>query len=193
MSIVLPLLGLLSRANPHLQLIALVIPHLRNPIIRYYIGFIVGAFTKINYVLLPLLGLLSGVMPHLQLLALVIPNTGNTNVRFDPGFSLDTLYINKCNFCYTFLPLLGVLLGVQATLRLLPLVIPYSGTLRYDMTLVLALLFTQIHVNFLPLFITPFWVAVRCKAKLKILALVSPYSEKPKVRYVNDFYLGSFT
>ena len=45
----------------------------------------------------------------------------------------------------------------------------------------------------LPLFITPFWVAVRGKAKLRILALVSPYSEKPKVRYVSDFNLGSFT
>ena len=48
MSIVLPILGLLSRADPHLQLIALVIPHLRNPKIRYDIGFSVTAFTKIN-------------------------------------------------------------------------------------------------------------------------------------------------
>ena len=45
----------------------------------------------------------------------------------------------------------------------------------------------------LPLFIPPFWVAVRGNAKLKILALVSPYSEKPKVRYVRDFNLGYFT
>ena len=45
----------------------------------------------------------------------------------------------------------------------------------------------------LPLFITPFWVAVRGKAKLMILALVSQYSEKPKVRYVSDFNLGSLT
>ena len=45
----------------------------------------------------------------------------------------------------------------------------------------------------LPLFITPFWVAFRGKAKLKILALVSQYSEKPKVRYVSDFNLGSLT
>ena len=45
----------------------------------------------------------------------------------------------------------------------------------------------------LPLFITPFWVAVRGKAKLKILALVSQYSEKPNVPYVSDFNLGSFT
>ena len=93
------------------------------------------------YVLLPLLGFLSGVMPHLQLLALVIPHSGNTKVRCDPGFSLDTFYINKCTFCYPFLPLLGVLSGVKVTLILLPLVIPYSGTLRYDMTRVLALLF----------------------------------------------------
>ena len=45
----------------------------------------------------------------------------------------------------------------------------------------------------LPNFITHFWVAVRVKAKLKILALVSQYSEKPKVRYVSDFNLGSLT
>ena len=62
------------------------------------------------------------------------------------------------------------------------------------MTLVLALLFLHKYMSiFLPLFITPFWVAIRGKAKLKILALVSPYSEKPKVRYVSDFNLGSFT
>ena len=65
------------------------------------------------YVLLPLLGLLSGVMPHLQLLALVVPYSGNTKVRCDLGFSPDMFYINKCNFCYPFLPLLGVLLGVK--------------------------------------------------------------------------------
>ena len=80
-------------------------------------------------------------MTHLQLLALVIPYSGNTKVRCDPGVSLDTFYINKCNFCYPFLPFLGVLSRVKATLRLLPLVIPYSATRRYDMTLVLALLF----------------------------------------------------
>ena len=89
----------------------------------------------------PLLGLLSGVMTQLQLLALVIPYSGNTKVRCDPVLALTRFYKNKCNFCYPFLPLLGVLSRVKATLRLLPLVIPYSGTLRYDMTLVLALLF----------------------------------------------------
>ena len=47
-------------------------------------------------------------MTHLQLLAFVIPYSGNTKGRCDPGFSFDTFYINKCNFCYTCLPLLGV-------------------------------------------------------------------------------------
>ena len=45
----------------------------------------------------------------------------------------------------------------------------------------------------LPHFITLFWVAVRGKANLKILELVSPYSEKPKVRHVSNFNLGYFT
>ena len=100
----------------------------------------------------------------------------------------------QLSFVTPFLPLLGVLSGVKATLRLLPLVIPYSGTLRYDMTLVLALLFLHKYMSIvLPLFITPFGVAVRGKGKLTILALISPYSEKPKVRHVSDFNLGPFT
>ena len=45
----------------------------------------------------------------------------------------------------------------------------------------------------LPHFITSFLGAVRGKAYLKILELVSPYSEKPKVRHVSAFNLGSFT
>ena len=86
-------------------------------------------------------------MTHLQLLALVIPYSGNTKVRCNPGFSLDTFYINTCNFCYPFLSLLGVLSGVKATLRLLSLVIPYSGTL------ILALLFLHKYMSILlPLF-----------------------------------------
>ena len=81
-------------------------------------------------------------MTHLQLLALVIPYSGNTKERCDPGFSVDTFYINTFNLCYPFfLPHLGVLAGVKATLRLLPLVILYSGTLRYDITLISALFF----------------------------------------------------
>ena len=71
-------------------------------------------------------------MTHLQLLALVIPYSGNTKVRCDPGLSLDTFYMNKCNFCYSFFTPFGSTVRVKATLILLPLVIPYSGTLRYD-------------------------------------------------------------
>ncbi len=134
-------------------------------------------------------------MTHLQLLALAIPYSGNTKVRCDPGVSLDTFYINKCNFCYPFSPLLGVLSRVKATLRLLPLVIPYSGTRRYeryDTGFSIACLHKYMSI-LLPHFITPFGVAVRGKAKLRILELVSPYSEKPTVRHVSDFNLGSFT
>ena len=76
-------------------MIALVIPHLRNPNTRYDIGFSIGAFTKINDVLLPLFGLLARVMPHLQLLALVIPHSGNTKVRCYPDFCIGTFYINN--------------------------------------------------------------------------------------------------
>ena len=42
-------------------------------------------------------------MTQLQWLALVIPYSGNTKVRCDPGLSLDTFYMNNCNFCYPFL------------------------------------------------------------------------------------------
>ena len=99
-------------------------------------------------------------------------------MRCDPGFCLDTFYINKCNFVIPFLPLFGVLSGVKATLRLPPLVIPYYVTLRYDITLVLALLFNinTIMSIVLPLLLNHFWVAVRGKGKIKILALISPYS-----------------
>ena len=45
----------------------------------------------------------------------------------------------------------------------------------------------------LPLFITAFEVEVRGKTKLNILALVSPNSGKPKVRYVNDLDLTQIT
>ena len=72
------------------------------------------------------------------------------------------------------LPLLGVLSGVKASLRLLPLVIPYSGTLRYDMTMVLAL--RDLHkymLLLLPPFVTPFGVPVSVNC------------------YVSDFNCGS--
>ena len=90
----------------------------------------------------PLLGLLSGVNDTLTIACIGYSLLGGTlSCDVTPVLAVDTFYINKCNFCYPFLPLLGVLSGVKATLRWLSLVIPYSGTLRYDMTLVLALRF----------------------------------------------------
>ena len=96
--------------------------------------------------------------------------------------------------CYPFVPILGMLSGVKASLRLLSLVILYSGTLRYDMTMVLALRLLNKYMSIvLPPFVTPFGDAVTGKARLNMLALVSLYSGKPNVRYVSDFYFGYFT
>ena len=116
-------------------------------------------------------------------------------MRCDPGLSLDTFY--TCNFL------------------LLPLFTPFGSTVsgkgnpkvasighsvlgnpkvRYDIGFSIAFFFLHKYMSILlPLFITPFGVAVRGKGKLTILALISPYSEKPKVRHVSDFNIGSFT
>ena len=134
-------------------------------------------------------------MPHLQLLALVIPYSGNTKVRCDPGFSLNTFYINKCNFCYPFLPLLGVLSGGKGNPKIASIGHSILGNpkVRYDTGFSIAFYITicQFCYHFLlPLFGLRSGVN---KAKLKILALVSQYSETPKVRYVSDFNLSPLT
>ena len=101
-------------------------------------------------------------------------------MRCDPSFSLDTFYIKKCHFCYPFChfcypfsPILGVLSGVKATIRVIPLVIPYSGTLRYDMTLVLALLFYINTCQFCYPFLLP------------LLGLRSVVLVKPSLRFLH--------
>ena len=96
----------------------------------------------------PFLGMLSGVMQHLQYYCLhwLFRTRGTLSCDVTPVLALTRFTQTHVTFfCYPFLPLLGVLSVVKATLRLLPLVIPYSGTLRYDMTLVLALLFVYIN------------------------------------------------
>ena len=99
----------------------------------------------------------------------------HTEVRCDTGFSIDTFYVKQ--ICYPFLPILGVLSGAKAPLRLLPLVIPYPGMLRYDMTLVLALHFLHKCMSILlPPFVSPFGVANRGKDILK---------EEPKLSLVH--------
>ena len=119
-------------------------------------------------------------MPDLKLLALVIPT-----LWCDVTQVLELRLLRKTNVTfvtplYTFF---GELSGVKAPIRFLPLVVPYSGTLIYDMTLVLALSFLHKYVSILlpPPLVTPFGVAVRGKTTLKMLALASPYSGKPKV------------
>ena len=55
-------------------------------------------------------------------------------VLYSTGFSLDMIFIDKCQFFYLFfIPLLGLLLWANSHLKLLALVIPYSGNtkLRY--------------------------------------------------------------
>ena len=64
----------------------------------------------------------------------------------------------------------------------------------HDMTMVLALRDLHKYMSIvLPYFVTPFGVAVRGKTTLKMVTSVSPYSGKPKVRYVSDFNFGSST
>ena len=115
-------------------------------------------------------------------------------MRCDPGLILDTFY--TCNFL------------------LLPLFTPFGSTVsgkgnpkiasighsvlgnpkvRYDIGFSIAFCLHKCMSMLLPLFITPFGVAVRGNGKLTLLTLSSPYSEKPKVRHVSDFNLGSFT
>ena len=59
-------------------------------------------------------------------------------MQCDTGFSPDTFYINKYNFCYPFLPLLGVLSGNPKNASMGHSVF---GNPKVGMTLVLALLF----------------------------------------------------
>ena len=115
-------------------------------------------------------------------------------MRCDPGFSLRTFYINKCNFSYPFSPLFGSTVTGKGNPKIAFIGHSILGKpkVRYDTGFSIAYLHKYMSI-LLPLFITPFWVAVRGKAKLKILSLVSLYSEKPKVRYASVFNLGSFT
>ena len=111
------------------------------------------------YVLLPLFGV--AVRDNATLiifLALVIPYSGNTKMRCDPDFSLGTLYINKCNFCYPFLPILGVLSALgKGNPKIASSGHSVLGNhkVRYDTGFSIAFLHKYMSI-LLPLFITPF-------------------------------------
>ena len=92
--------------------------------------------------LLPLLGLLAGVKPRVKLLTLVIPYSGNPKVRYETVFSLGPFNINKSQFhCPYVVTPFGVAGRGKASREIA--CIGHSvytlGTLRYDMTLFLAL------------------------------------------------------
>ena len=116
-------------------------------------------------------------------------------MRCDPGLSLDTFY--TCNFLL--LPLFtpfGSIVSGKGNPKVASIGHSVLGNpkVRYDIGFSIAFFFLHKYTSILlPLFITPFGVAVRGKGKLTILALISLYSEKPKVRHVSDFNLGSFT
>ena len=84
-------------------------------------------------IVLPLFGVAARGDVKLEMACIGYSVLGNTEVRCDTGFSIDTFYVKQMSPLLPLLPLLGVLSGVglKASLRLLPLVIPYSGTLRY--------------------------------------------------------------
>ena len=94
-------------------------------------------------------------------------NSGSHNVRYDTVFSLGPFNINKSQLL---LPLLGLLAGVKPRMKLLALVIPYSGDpkVRYDTVFSLG----PFNVNksqFRCLYVvTPFGVAGRGKASHEI-------------------------
>ena len=97
-------------------------------------------------------------MTHLQLLALVIPYSGNTKVRCDLSFSLNTFYINKCNF---FTPFGNTVRGKgNPKIAFIGHSVLGNSKVRYDTGFSIAFLHKYMSI-LLPLFITPFRVAVR--------------------------------
>ena len=80
----------------------------------------------------------------------------------------------KANFvAYMFLPLLGLLAGVMARMKLLALVIPYSGNPKIRCDTVFSLGPFNINKSQCrcPYVVTPFGVAVSGKASLEIACI----------------------
>ena len=94
--------------------------------------------------------------------------------------------------CY--LPLSGLLAGAKPRVKLLALATPYSGNpkVRYDTVSSLGPFNINKSPFRCPYVVTPFGVAGRVKASVKLLALDIPPSGNPKVRYDTVFSLGPF-
>ena len=114
-------------------------------------------------------------------------------MRCDPGLSLDTFY--TCNFLL--LPLFtpfGSTVSGKGNPKVASIghSVLWNPKVRYDIGFSIALFFYINTCQFCYPFLLPLLglrSAVRGKGRLTILALISPYSEKPKVRHVS----GSFT
>ena len=90
---------------------------------------------------LPLSGLLAGVKPRVKLLALATPYSGNAKVRYYTVSSLGPFNINKSPFrCPYVVTPFGVAARGKASGEIACIgLFRTLGTLRYDMTLFLAL------------------------------------------------------
>ena len=111
---------------------------------------------------------------------------GGTDERTNPHRHVDflNLIIDKRQFRYPFLlPLLELLSGVRAHLKLIALVISYSGNPKVRYAIVFSLdpfniNKSQFHcIMLLPLL----GLLSRVRHRLKLLAFVMPYSRNPKV------------
>ena len=148
------------------------------------------------YVLLPLFEIAVRVNATLTIACIgysVLVEHLLLKARCDPILSLDTFYVTFVTPFTSF----GSTVRGKGNSKMASIGHSVLGNpkVRYDtgFSIVFFTYCSKYVSIFLPLFFTPFGVAVRGKGKLKILALISPYSEKPKVRHVGDFNLGSFT
>ena len=87
------------------------------------------------------------------------------------------------------LPLSGLLAGVKPRVKLLALVIPYSGNpnVRYDTVFSLGPFNINKSPFRCPYVVTPFGLLAGVKPRVQLLALAIPYSGNPKVRYDTIF------
>ena len=136
-------------------------------------------------IVLPLVGVAGRGNATLEIACIDYSVLGNTEMRVTPVLALTLLRKTNVTFVTHFYQLLfgSAIRGKH----------PFGHSVlgntkvRY-MTMVLGLRLLHKYMSILlPPFVTTFDVAVRGKATLKVLALVSPYSGKPKVSNVSDF------
>ena len=110
-------------------------------------------------------------------------------MRCNTGFSIETFYVKQMSPLLPLFTPFGRAVRGKGTPKIASIGHSVLGNakIRYDTGLALRFLHKYMSS------VLPPFVAVRGKATLKMLTLVSTYSRKPKVRYVSDFNFGSFT